>query len=183
MATWKVRCIPAAYDHVLSVASSDENDLRSWFSNYGKTVDITAPGSNIYTTNYDDAYRTDSGTSLSAPIVSGAAALVWAHNPTYTPLQVAEQLRISADETFYNDNPTFINKLGKGRLDIARALTLQTPSIRANHQRLVNSSGDFPGPGEKGKLYFNFTNYLKPSSSALKVTLTSSSPYLNDNAT
>ena len=169
---------PAAYDYVLSVASSDENDLRSWFSNYGKTVDITAPGSNIYTTNYDDGYRTDSGTSLSAPIVSGAAALVWAHNPTYTPLQVAEQLRISADETFYNDNPTFINKLGKGRLDIARALTLQTPSIRANHQRLVNSSGDFPGPGEKAKLYFNFINYLRPSSSALKVTLTSSSPYI-----
>ncbi len=169
---------PAAYDYVLSVASSDENDVRSWFSNYGKTVDITAPGSNIYTTNYDDGYRTDSGTSLSAPIVSGAAALVWAHNPTYTPLQVLEQLRISADETFYDNNPTFINKLGKGRLDIARALTFQSPSIRANHQRLVNAAGDFPGPGQSAKLYFNFTNYLKPSSSALKITLTSTSPYI-----
>ncbi|HET6544372.1 MAG TPA: S8 family serine peptidase [Chryseolinea sp.] len=170
---------PAAYDYVLSVASSDENDLRSWFSNYGKTVDITAPGSNIYTTNYDDGYRSDSGTSLSAPIVSGAAALVWEHNPAYTPLQILEQLRISADETFYDNNPTFINKLGKGRLDIARALTFQSPSIRANHQRLVNAAGDFPGPGQSGKLYFNFTNYLKPSSSALKITLTSASPYVS----
>jgi subtilisin family serine protease len=169
---------PAAYDYVLSVASSDENDVRSWFSNYGATVDITAPGSNIYTTYYDDAYRSDSGTSLSAPIVSGAAALVWAHNPTYTPLQVAEQLRVSADETFYIKNPSFVNKLGKGRLDVSRALTFQSPSIRADHQRFVDSTGDIPGPGESAKLYFNFTNYLKPSSPALKITLTSTSPYI-----
>lgn len=170
---------PAAYDHVLSVASSDENDLRAWFSNYGKTVDLIAPGSNIYTTNYDDGYRTDSGTSLSAPIVSGAAALVWAHNPTFTPLQVAEQLRISADETFYINNNAYINKLGNGRLDIARALTFQSPSIRASNQILVNSAGNAPWPGENVELYFDFTNYLKPSSAALTITLTSASPYIN----
>lgn len=170
---------PAAYDNVLSVASSDENDLRSWFSNYGRSVDIVAPGSNIYTTNYDDDYRTDSGTSLSAPIVAGAAALVWAHNPGFTPLQVAEQLRISADESFYIDNPDFMHKLGKGRLDIARALTHQSPSVRAKNQVLVNTAGDTPGPGETAKLYYDFTNYLAASSPGLTVTLTSSSPFLN----
>jgi PKD repeat protein len=169
---------PAAYDYVLSVASSDESDRRSSFSNYGKSVDIIAPGSDIYTTNYDDAYRTDSGTSLSAPIVAGAAALVWAHNPTFSGLQVGEQLRISADETFYANNSAYVNKLGKGRLDILRALTLKSPSVRASSQLLVNDDGIMPGPGESGKLYFDFTNYLKPSSPALTVTLSSSSPYL-----
>ena len=169
---------PAAYDYVLSVASSDENDLRSFFSNYGKSVDIVAPGSNIYTTNYDDAYRTDSGTSLSAPIVAGAAALVWAYNPTLTGLQVGEQLRVSADETFYTNNSAYINKLGKGRLDILQALTLQSPSIRASNQMLVNDEGTMAGPGESGKLYFDFTNYLRASSPALTVTLSSSSPYV-----
>ncbi|HEX6224165.1 MAG TPA: S8 family serine peptidase, partial [Chryseolinea sp.] len=169
---------PAGYEYVLSVASSDENDVRSWFSNYGKTVDITAPGSNIYTTYYDDGYRSDSGTSLSAPIVSGAAALVWSHNPGYTPLQVAEQLRISADGNFYINNPEFVNKLGRGRLDVARALTFRSPSVRANHLRFVNGAGETPGPGEAVKAYFNFTNYLEPSSPTLQVTLTSSSPYL-----
>ncbi len=170
---------PAAYDHVLSVASSDENDLRSTFSNYGRSVDISAPGTNIYTTDYNNAYRKDSGTSLATPIVSGAAALVWAHNPTFTPLQVAEQLRISADTTFYANNPAYVNKLGRGRLNIQKALTLQSPSIRASNQMLVNEGGHIPDPGEKAKLYFDFTNYLKSSSPALVVTLTSASPYLN----
>lgn len=170
---------PAGYDYVLSVASSDENDVRSFFSNYGKSVDIVAPGTNIYTTDYDDGYRTDSGTSLSAPLVAGAAALVWALNPTFTGLQVGEQLRISADETFYSNNAAYINKLGKGRLDVARALSYQSPSIRANNQRLVNASSAVPGPGESAKLYFDFTNYLRASSSALSVTLSSASPYLS----
>lgn len=170
---------PAAYDNVLSVASSDENDLRSWFSNYGSTVDIIAPGSNIYTTNYDNGYRTDSGTSLSAPIVAGAAALVWAHNPSFTPLQVAEQLRISADESFYLNNSDFKDKLGKGRLDIARALTVESPSVRAKNQLLVNEFGESPGPGESANLSYDFTNYLKASSPGLTVTLSSSSPYLS----
>ncbi len=169
---------PAAYDNVLSVASSDENDLRSWFSNYGRTVDIIAPGSNIYTTNYDNGYRTDSGTSLSAPLVAGAAALVWAHNPTFTPLQVAEQLRISADETFYSNNTGFEHKLGKGRLDIARALTFESPSVRARNQIIVNDVGESPGPGESANLSYDFTNYLRTSSPGLTVTLSTSSPHL-----
>jgi subtilisin family serine protease len=169
---------PAAYDYVFSVASSDENDLRAWFSNYGKTVDIVAPGANIYTTSFDNGYKTDSGTSLSAPIVAGAAALVWGQNPTLTPLQVAEQLRISADETFYLNNAGYTNKLGNGRLDIARALTLQSPSIRASKQELVNDAGILPEPGQAAKLYLEFTNFLKPTSSGLVVKLTSSSPHL-----
>ena len=169
---------PAAYDNVLSVASSDEDDLRSWFSNYGRTVDIIAPGSNIYTTNYDNGYRSDSGTSLSAPLVAGAAALVWAHNPTFTPLQVAEQLRISADETFYLNNAGFEHKLGRGRLDIARALTFESPSVRARNQILVNDAGESPGPGESANLFYDFTNYLTPSSPGLTVTLSTSSPFL-----
>ena len=169
---------PASYEYVVSVASCDENDVRAPMSNFGKTIDITSPGRFIYTTSYDDAYTTDSGTSLAAPIVSGAAALVWAHNPMFTPLQVAEQLRVSADESIYSVNPSYINKLGKGRLDVARALTFQSPSIRASNQLLVGDDGTLPDPGESGKLYFDFTNYLQPSSSALTATLSSSSPYL-----
>ena len=168
---------PASYDYVLSVASSDANDVRSNFSNFGKTIDIIAPGSNILTTTYNDAYGSDSGTSLSAPIVSGAAALVWARNPGFTPLQVAEQLRVSADENFYANNPLYINKLGKGRLDVAQALIFQSPSIRASNQSLVDESGSLPDPGESAKLYFDFTNYLQPTN-ALTATLSSASPYL-----
>ncbi|MBL0741493.1 S8 family serine peptidase [Chryseolinea lacunae] len=166
---------PAAYDHVLSVASSDENDVRSFFSNYGGTVDIIAPGTNIFTTIFNDGYGLDSGTSFSAPIVAGAAALLWSLHPDMTPDQVAEQLRVSSDETIYEKNPTYLNKLGKGRLDIARALSFESPSIRASRQRLVKDDGTPPDRGDEANLFFDFTNYLKASSSGLTVTLSSSS--------
>ncbi len=169
---------PAAYDHVLSVAASDQNDVRSWFSNFGKTIDIISPGNDIYTTSYNDGYATDSGTSLAAPIVSGAAALVWVHNPSFTPLQVAEQLRVSADESIYTLNPAYLNKLGKGRLDVLRALTMTSPSIRASNQSLTWADGTLPGPGEIARLVMDFTNYLQPASSELTATISSSSPYI-----
>lgn len=170
---------PAAYDYVLSVASSDQNDVRSPFSNFGKTIDIIAPGNGIYTTSYNDAYNSDSGTSLAAPIVSGAAALIWANNPLFSPLQVAEQLRVSADESIYAKNPLYLNKLGRGRLDVFRALTMTSPSIRASNQLLIKEDGSYPSPGDNARLYFDFKNYLQPSSPSLKVTLSSSSPYLS----
>jgi len=169
---------PASYEHVLSVASSDASDVRSTFSNFGKTIDIIAPGTNIFTTTYNNAYGSDSGTSLSAPIVSGAAALLWAHNPTLSALQVGEQLRVSADESIYANNPAYLHKLGKGRLDVLRALTLESPSIRASNKLLMAENGTDPDPGDKARLYFDFTNYLKPTSSALKVELTSASPHI-----
>lgn len=173
---------PASYENVLSVGSTDINDVRTYFSNFGKTVDIMATGDAIHTTYYNDAYVTDSGTSLSAPIVSGAAALVWTQNPTFTPLQVAEQLRVSSDASIYDNNPAYLHKLGRGRLDVLAALTVNSPSVRVSNQQLVNTSNTPPQPGQQTHLYFDFTNYLKPSSPSLKATLTSSSPYVTINS-
>ncbi len=170
---------PASYDYVLSVASGDANDVRSPFSNFGKTIDIMAPGSDIVSTTYNNGYTVDSGTSASAPLVSGAAALVWSQYPELTPLQVAEQLRVTADAGIYDNNPLYINKLGRGRLDIASALIIQSPSIRAGNQRLVDEGGDLPDPGDNVRLYFDYTNFLQPSSSALTATISSTSPYIS----
>ena len=167
---------PAAYDNVLSVAATDQNDVRASFSSYGSTIDLSAPGKNILTTSFKGVYESVNGTSFSSPIVAGAAALVWAKNPTFTPIQVAEQLRVSADEIALNTaNPTFKKQLGKGRLDLKRALTLDFPSIRASNSKLINASGLAPQPGEKAFLSFDFTNYLKSTSSALQIAITSSS--------
>src|SRR5439155_15271970 len=124
--------------------------VKASFSNYGTTVDISAPGVGIFTTQYDNTYTSSSGidgTSFSAPITSGAAALVWAKNPTFTAVQVGEQLRVTADNTFYSSNQNYVNQLGRGRLDIKRALTLELPSIRASNPKLVNQNGFAPVPG------------------------------------
>jgi len=173
----KANSYPAAYDNVLSVAATDKSDVKATFSNYGTTVDISAPGVGIYTTQYNNAYTPAGidGTSFSSPIVAGAAALVWAKNPTFTAVQVSEQLRVTADDSFYSSNGTYKSQLGKGRLDIKRALTLSMPSVRASNPKLINQNGFAPVPGDKAFLSFDFTNYLSSTSGGIQIAISTSS--------
>ncbi len=69
-----IKCYPAAYDNVISVAATDQSGNRAFFSNYGKWVDISAPGIYIPST-VGTGIEYMSGTSQAAPIVSGVAAL------------------------------------------------------------------------------------------------------------
>lgn len=165
---------PASYAHVLSVAATDADDKRGNFSSYGYSVDITAPGVNLVGAEFDNKFITNgSGTSFAAPIVSGAAALLAAYHPEYTPTQIAEQLRATADATMYDQNPAFPFQLGKGRLDIYNALTKATPSVRAFGEKLVNGNGLTAEPGQHAYLSLKFVNHLKPTSPALKITISS----------
>lgn len=66
---------PSSLPGVISVGSLDENGQRSWFSNFGKDVDIYAPGGGIYTTDMGGGYKYYSGTSFSAPYTAGIIAL------------------------------------------------------------------------------------------------------------
>ena len=68
---------PASYANVLAVAATDSSNTRASFSSYGSFVDIAAPGVSIYSTIFDNGYSSMSGTSMAAPHVAGAAALLW----------------------------------------------------------------------------------------------------------
>jgi subtilisin family serine protease len=162
---------PASYDYVISVASTDVNDLRADFSSYGNKVDICAPGTAIYFASYDNSYGYDQGTSLSSPLVAGAAALVWSIHPEYTAEQIGQQLRISADD-ISGLNPGYAGKLGSGRLNILRALTDNSPAIRASNGNLFSKSGGYQA-GDTLLLYFDFKNYLHATTSSCKVHVSS----------
>ncbi len=115
---------PSSYTHdnILAVASTDRNDLRSTFSNFGtNSVDIGAPGSSVYSCvhNSDTSYGTKSGTSMAAPCVAGAAALIKAHLPQLDYLQLKERLLATVDPI---GSLTGITVSG-GRLNLHRALT------------------------------------------------------------
>lgn len=72
---------PASYqsDHLIAVANIKRNGRLAANSNYGKqSVDIAAPGVDIYGLDVEEGYSYSSGTSLSTPVVSGAAALIYA---------------------------------------------------------------------------------------------------------
>ncbi|MFJ7729594.1 S8 family serine peptidase [Neobacillus sp. NPDC097160] len=89
---------PAAYDNVISVSSVSANNHFSDFSNYGSTIDIAAPGDNIYSTIPGGTFDYMSGTSMASPVVAGVAALVLSQNPDLTAKQVVDSLLYSADD-------------------------------------------------------------------------------------
>jgi subtilisin family serine protease len=85
---------PADVTEAITVGATDSTDTRASFSNYGNCLDLFAPGVGI-TSAYDTAdtaTATMSGTSMASPHVAGAAALVLANHPSYTPAQVRDAL-------------------------------------------------------------------------------------------
>ncbi|WP_189155045.1 S8 family peptidase [Lentzea pudingi] len=89
---------PARVTEGLTVASTERNDSRSGFSNTGSCVDLFAPGGNNTGASYgsDTATRSDQGTSFSAPLVSGAAALYLQGHPNATQAEVNKAIVDSA---------------------------------------------------------------------------------------
>ncbi|MBK9317779.1 MAG: S8 family serine peptidase [Bacteroidetes bacterium] len=71
---------PAAYNDVIAVANSTQTDAKNSNSSYGTWVDITAPGTSIFSTIPWGNYGNFSGTSMAAPLVSGLLGLIWSAN-------------------------------------------------------------------------------------------------------
>jgi subtilisin len=76
---------PARYPEVISVGSIDRQGNISDFSQYGTSLDIVAPGSEIYSTWIRKTYKTISGTSMACAHVTGALALILSINPSLSP--------------------------------------------------------------------------------------------------
>ncbi|MGA3487925.1 S8 family peptidase [Micromonosporaceae bacterium DT55] len=85
---------PARVPAAITVGATTSTDARASYSNYGSCLDIFAPGSSITSAWHTSttASNSISGTSMAAPHVAGAAALVLSANPSYTPAQVTSYL-------------------------------------------------------------------------------------------
>ena len=88
-------------DRIFVVASATNNGdgtfTQSSFTNVGRSVTLAAPGENIYSSSLDGGYEYMSGTSMSAPVVTGIASLVWSVNPSFTGPQIKEILCLSTN--------------------------------------------------------------------------------------
>lgn len=139
---------PSAYDNALSVAATTSSDLKSSFSNYGTTVDVSAPGSSILSTAYSNTYASWNGTSMASPVAAGTAGLIWAHNPGWNNTQVATQLVMTTDD-INSLNPSYAGLLGSGRINAYKALTTAPVPLVKYHSHLIYDGGN--GIAEAGE--------------------------------
>ncbi len=108
---------PAGYRKVIAVAATDQNKRRFYQSNFGASIDIGAPGNVILSTQINNQYRLLTGTSMAAPHVCGAAALVMSKRPSLTHEEVRNILITTSDPI--TDSPELV---GAGHLNAGRAL-------------------------------------------------------------
>ena len=88
---------PAKYQEAIAVSATNSTDGQPTWSSRGPEVDLAAPGNSIYSTYRNGTYAALSGTSMAAPHTAGAAALVLATHPGFSPDQVKAKLQSTAD--------------------------------------------------------------------------------------
>ena len=127
--------------NILAVISTDSDDNKSGFSNYGGAHNkISAPGSDIYSTVPNNSYSNKSGTSMACPAVNSVGAMVASINPSLEPQGIKRLLQNTVDDlgaSGYDD--TF----GYGRVNAWRAVT------QAADKKSVSFWYDYPGLDER----------------------------------
>ncbi|RFU68318.1 peptidase S8 [Peribacillus saganii] len=157
---------PAGYEGVISVGSVNEKRSLSEYSSFGVSVDIVAPGEEVYSTMYEaekkSSFRKLSGTSMASPVVAGAAALLLSKYPNLTPVQVEYILEQTANDM---GETGFDGKFGNGLVNIVAALQYDIKKVPSfiketwtqkeilAHAEEVQVSGSLTKNGEFTKPY------------------------------
>ncbi|MEC7681063.1 MAG: S8 family serine peptidase [Planctomycetota bacterium] len=106
------------HDNVITVAATDSDGSFASYSHWGtESVQIAAPGTQIGSTYTNGGYVYSSGTSMAAPHVAGAAALLWAERPELGYLDIKDAMLSTA-------RPEHLNLVGDGVLDLGAAMDL-----------------------------------------------------------
>jgi subtilisin family serine protease len=132
---------PSSSENAFSVAATAAGDIKSSFSNYGTTVDVSAPGSSIYSTCYSNTYQAWDGTSMASPVCAGLAALVKSYNPGWSNVKIATQLLASTDNIDAL-NSSYAGLLGTGRINAYKALTTTVTSWTRYYSHRTDDGND-----------------------------------------
>ena len=175
----RFRFYPAAFQSTLSVCGTRfTSDINRF--NYGYTVDVCAAGVDVLGTIPNNQYDTWYGTSFSVPQVAGIAALVKTAFPEFTPVQVREQLRATADNIDALHPPEYAGRLGRGRVNAYRAVTeADAISVRLTDWTLSDADGNgHIEAGELVRVSGTLTNLLADVD-GLTIEMSANSPQVN----
>lgn len=117
---------PSGFSETISVGAINQSEILASFSNYGSTLDLVAPGNEIFTTHLENQYQNFGGTSAAAPFVAGLAGLVLAGDPTLSNLAVKGRLINSAVDLGEFGWDAFY---GSGKINAYRAVTAQFATL------------------------------------------------------
>lgn len=150
----KTPCYPAAYDldNIISVANIGYDGVLASSSNYGlKSVDIAAPGTYILSTTPDNSYSYMTGTSMSAPMVTGAAAMIYSQ---YGDISLADVKEIILSSAKKLDSLSGAVSSG-GMLDLGAAMKYDTSKL-TNGGWEVKTPIEYKGTAPKISAYSQY---------------------------
>ena len=140
---------PGGANYAVDVAATDQYDNRAWFSDFGPSVGIAAPGVNILSTlptytvplTSSLTYGTLSGTSMATPHVVALAGLIEMATPNLSAMAVAQRIQQSADSTLADGG--WGQEQGYGRINAFRAISgnLRTASVGGLVGQVVDDTG------------------------------------------
>lgn len=141
-----------ASDLMTIVGGTTSSDARASWSTYGPSVDLTAPGSGVYTTTRGGGYGTWSGTSAATPVTAGVAALVIAANPALQPADIDRILQTTAVDLGTAGKDEYY---GHGRVDAAAAVAAAKTAVATDTQSPTVSISSPTGGTMKGLVTVN----------------------------
>jgi subtilisin family serine protease len=181
---------PSSLPGVISVAAVGSSDYLTSYSNYGISVDISAPGGSggrlMLSTVPPNHYGDKAGTSMASPVAAGVFALVKSLHPSWSNEQLIEQVLGTADSVD-DVNVDYAGLIGEGRINAHRALTDQPttsqPELRLEvlGVEIVDDTGDGSlEAGEGAEIFLELRNYSHlAGSDAVTFTLQTGSPFVD----
>jgi subtilisin family serine protease/regulation of enolase protein 1 (concanavalin A-like superfamily) len=171
---------PSTYEsaNIVAVAATDRYDGMAYFSNWGlTTVDLGAPGVDVYSAAPNGSYQYLSGTSMATPHVAGACALLKSANPSLSGAQIKQAIMATSDPISSLAGKTVTG----GRLNVHRALLMVSGPVLTVQNKAIVDVGNNNGiinPGETAHVTITIASQGSEPLTGLVGTLSLSHPSL-----